>query len=197
MHEFGRLCAVDGVSPKSYTLADAEQGSSPTEPTNPIKQLGTARNPYTGHKKAIVIALDVGTTFSGVSYAILDPGEAPKIYEVTRCVLRVPSPPHFHFTPTDALRPSHLRLLPLSGRNTWADVTVQYRFPGQEHQAGNPKIPTVIWYDRNGDTVKAGAEAEEQSTITTAKEQGWTKVELYVPRPVSISDKPLLMSPMC
>ena len=52
------------------------------------------------------------------------------------------------------------------------------RFPGQEHQAGNPKIPSVIWYDRHGDVAKAGAEAEEQSNINTAEEQGWTKVEL-------------------
>jgi len=49
-----------------------------------MKQSGTTRKPYTGHKKAVVIALDVGTTFSGASYAILDPGEIPKIYEVTR-----------------------------------------------------------------------------------------------------------------
>jgi len=70
-------------------------------------------------------------------------------------------------------------------------VTVRYRFPGQEHQAGNPKIPTVIWYDRHGDAVKAGAEAEEQSNVTTAEEQGWTKVELYVPQCLSTSDKPL------
>lgn len=49
-----------------------------------MAQPGTVRKPYTGQKKAIVIALDVGTTFSGVSYALLDPGQIPKIYEVTR-----------------------------------------------------------------------------------------------------------------
>ena len=70
-------------------------------------------------------------------------------------------------------------------------MIAQHRFPGQEHQAGNPKIPTVIWYDRHGDAVKAGAEAEDQSIINTAEEQGWTKVELYVPRRVSMSDRPL------
>jgi len=60
-----------------------------------MKQPGTARKPYNGHRKALAIALDVGTTFSGVSYAVLDPGEIPKIYEVTRYAPRVPSPPHF------------------------------------------------------------------------------------------------------
>jgi len=46
----------------------------------------------------------------------------------------------------------------------------------------------MIWYDRHGDPVKAGAEAEEQSIINTAEEQGWVKVELYVLRPVSMPD---------
>jgi len=70
-------------------------------------------------------------------------------------------------------------------------IIVHPRFPGQEHQAGNPKIPSVVWYDRHGDAVKAGAEAEEQSIINTAEEQGWTKVELYVPPRVPTPDKPL------
>lgn len=44
------------------------------------------RKPYTGDKRALVIAFDVGTTFSGVSYAFLEPGEVPKIHGVTRRV---------------------------------------------------------------------------------------------------------------
>ena len=42
------------------------------------------RKPYTGQTRSLVLALDVGTTFSGVSYAILEPGEVPKIHGVTR-----------------------------------------------------------------------------------------------------------------
>ena len=79
-----------------------------------MKQPGAARKPYSGLKKAIVIALDVGTTFSGVSYALLDNGEIPKIYEVTRYAPCVPSPPHFQFTLSDAPHPSH-PFLPLVG----------------------------------------------------------------------------------
>lgn len=45
------------------------------------------RKPYTGDRRALVLAFDVGTTFSGVSYAFLEPGEVPKIHGVTRCVL--------------------------------------------------------------------------------------------------------------
>lgn len=69
-----------------------------------MKQPGAARKPYNGLKKALVIAFDVGTTFSGVSYALLDPGEIPKIYEVTRYVFL---PRHtFPITLSDASRPS-------------------------------------------------------------------------------------------
>jgi hypothetical protein len=35
-----------------------------------------------------VLALDVGTTYSGVSYAFLDPGAIPQIKGVTRYVWR-------------------------------------------------------------------------------------------------------------
>ena len=38
------------------------------------------------------LAFDVGTTFSGVSYAILEPNEIPKIHGVTRCVSLLPHP---------------------------------------------------------------------------------------------------------
>jgi len=44
------------------------------------------RKPYGGFTRSLVIALDVGTTFSGVSYALLEPGEVPKFYGVTRSV---------------------------------------------------------------------------------------------------------------
>ncbi|KAL5485841.1 hypothetical protein ACEPAI_6883 [Sanghuangporus weigelae] len=39
---------------------------------------------YSGSKVAIVIGIDVGTTFSGVSYAVLRPGQVPRIQPVTR-----------------------------------------------------------------------------------------------------------------
>lgn len=43
-----------------------------------------ARQPYNGPSRSLVLAFDVGTTYSGVSYAVLDPGEAPRIQTVTR-----------------------------------------------------------------------------------------------------------------
>lgn len=49
-----------------------------------MKPTSDTRKPYSGTTRSLVIALDVGTTFSGVSYAILEPGEVPKIHGVTR-----------------------------------------------------------------------------------------------------------------
>jgi len=43
-----------------------------------------SRTPYTGPYRKLVLAFDVGTTFSGVSYCILDPGQVPEIKGVTR-----------------------------------------------------------------------------------------------------------------
>lgn len=42
--------------------------------------------PYTGSTK-LVIAFDIGTTFSGISYCILERGRVPEILGVTRRVL--------------------------------------------------------------------------------------------------------------
>ncbi|KIL53775.1 hypothetical protein M378DRAFT_174563, partial [Amanita muscaria Koide BX008] len=57
------------------------------------------RQPYLGTERKLVIAIDVGTTFSGVSYALLDPGRVPQIQPVAQFVgqreprddLKVPS----------------------------------------------------------------------------------------------------------
>ncbi|KAF8655079.1 hypothetical protein AX16_003244 [Volvariella volvacea WC 439] len=42
------------------------------------------RPPYKGDSRQLVLAMDVGTTYSGISYAILDPGRPPVIESVTR-----------------------------------------------------------------------------------------------------------------
>ena len=47
------------------------------------------RAPYSGLSRKLVVALDIGTTFSGAAYILLDPGEIPQIQSVTRQV----SPP--------------------------------------------------------------------------------------------------------
>ncbi|KAK0471593.1 hypothetical protein IW261DRAFT_1571885 [Armillaria novae-zelandiae] len=44
----------------------------------------TARKPYSGSRRKLVLAFDLGTTFSGVSCTVLDPGTIPEIKGVTR-----------------------------------------------------------------------------------------------------------------
>ncbi|RDB20569.1 hypothetical protein Hypma_012275 [Hypsizygus marmoreus] len=43
-----------------------------------------ARSPYNDTHRKLVLAFDIGTTFSGISYSILDPGQVPEIKGVTR-----------------------------------------------------------------------------------------------------------------
>ena len=45
-----------------------------------------ARDRYSGSERKLIVALDIGTTFSGAAYAFLDPGEIPRIQSVTRHV---------------------------------------------------------------------------------------------------------------
>ncbi|KAJ3530024.1 hypothetical protein NMY22_g8745 [Coprinellus aureogranulatus] len=44
----------------------------------------SSRAPYPGSRRKLVLAFDVGTTYSGISYSILDPGQVPEIKPVTR-----------------------------------------------------------------------------------------------------------------
>lgn len=39
---------------------------------------------YSGAQRKLILAFDVGTTFSGIAYALLDPGQVPTIQSVTR-----------------------------------------------------------------------------------------------------------------
>ena len=41
---------------------------------------------YSGRFRKLVVVLDIGTTFGGAAYALLDPGEVPQIKPVTKYV---------------------------------------------------------------------------------------------------------------
>ena len=41
-------------------------------------------SPYKGNGRKLIIGIDIGTTFSGVAYCVLDPGEVPKVISITR-----------------------------------------------------------------------------------------------------------------
>jgi nitrate reductase cytochrome c-type subunit len=51
------------------------------------------------------------------------------------------------------------------------------RFPAQERVGGASKIPTIIYYDREGKVRAVGAEATSEAVELTAEEEGWTKAE--------------------
>lgn len=46
--------------------------------------MSSQREPYDGLERKLVIAFDVGTTFSGASYVFLLPKETPLIQGVTK-----------------------------------------------------------------------------------------------------------------
>ncbi|KAJ2912890.1 hypothetical protein MD484_g7534, partial [Candolleomyces efflorescens] len=94
------------------------------------------RLPYNGTRRKLVLAFDVGTTYSGISYSILDPGQVPEIRGVTR-------------------------------------------FPANEYISGASKIPTVMYYDKEGRVRAVGAEAIQDGMHETALEEGWFKTEWF------------------
>ena len=63
------------------------------------------------------------------------------------------------------------------------------RFPAQEHVSGSSKIPTVLYYDKDGAVRAVGAETLTEGIHEMAEEGGWTKVEWFVRffRPQEIS----------
>ncbi|KAF8959231.1 hypothetical protein BDZ97DRAFT_1906233 [Flammula alnicola] len=86
----------------------------------------SSRSAFRGPRRKLVLAFDVGTTYSGISYSVLDPGQVPEIKGITR-------------------------------------------FPAHEHISGASKIPTIIYYDRNG----------KEGIYETAEDEHWVKAEWF------------------
>jgi NADPH-dependent 2,4-dienoyl-CoA reductase/sulfur reductase-like enzyme len=55
------------------------------------------------------------------------------------------------------------------------------RFPGQAKVGGDSKIPTILYYDQQGNVCAAGDEANEEGIEQLAEEREWTKAEWYLP----------------
>ena len=62
-------------------IADAARHLSVTS------AMAEPRARYSGSSRKLVVAFDIGTTFSGAAYMFLDPGQFPQIRSVTRPVL--------------------------------------------------------------------------------------------------------------
>ncbi|KAF8161525.1 hypothetical protein B0H34DRAFT_781971 [Crassisporium funariophilum] len=96
----------------------------------------SSRPAYNGSRRKLVLAFDIGTTYSGISYSFLDPGQAPIVKGVTR-------------------------------------------FPAHEQISGASKIPTIIYYDKEGNVRAVGAEATRDGAFELAEDEGWVKVEWF------------------
>ena len=116
--------------------------------------------PYNGTSTKLCLAFDVGTSFSSISYSILDPGQVPVIRNVSRCGLHPKQ-----FTLTSILTD------PVS------------RFPHQHHADRIEKVPSAIYYDQDGRLRAIGAETSDPDTNAEAADEGWIKVSWQVYNP--------------
>jgi hypothetical protein len=86
--------------------------------------------------------------------SVLDPGQVPEIKGVTRSV--------------NGAQRMYIRGL-LTKRAA--------RFPAHEHISGASKIPSIIYYDRNGKVQAVGAEAMRDGVYEQAQDEEWVKAE--------------------
>ena len=113
-----------------------------------------ARTPYSGPSRKLVVALDIGTTFSGAAYSLLDPGEVPQIQSVTRQVFP-----------------------PISELVTNGDERVRY--PNTPN-LGSAKIPSVLYYDHDGGFrgVENGVDSQDDDEFL---KMAWWEVIMFPP----------------
>lgn len=127
-----------------------ERGGLPLSRTTNKSLFAMVRSSYCGDKRSLVLAFDIGTTFSGVSYVLLDPGQVPEINSVIR---------YSSLTSTMVATPLYY----------------SPSFPGQTLTSS--KIPSTVWYDSNGKARSFGAEAALFETIDKAEAEGWSRLD--------------------
>jgi hypothetical protein len=115
--------------------------------------------PYNGISTKLCLAFDIGTSFSSISYCILNPGQVPVIRNVNRC------------EPSKTVHPICDSDRPFS------------RFPRQHHADRIEKVPSVIYYDQDGQLRAIGAEILDPDTNAEAADEGWIKVAWRVCNP--------------
>ncbi|KAI5991131.1 hypothetical protein EDD15DRAFT_1114939 [Pisolithus albus] len=77
----------DPCTPRLADVSPATHDSSPCEELyqpQPDAYRTYSRNPYEGLSHKLVLAFDIGTSFSSISYCIADPGESPVIRGVEK-----------------------------------------------------------------------------------------------------------------
>ena len=63
-----------------YSDTTGRSSSACSDQAHPL----SSSTPYGGPRRRLILAIDVGTTFSGISYCILDPGVVPIVQGVNR-----------------------------------------------------------------------------------------------------------------
>jgi hypothetical protein len=90
----------------------------------------------------------------------------------------------FHMPSSNQMKFQKFTALPGASRRSfllaYLSNSLLSSFPGQEHVAGSYKIPTVMYYDKDGIMKVAGAEADSSAIIDLAEDEEWTKAELCV-----------------
>ncbi|KAH9940117.1 uncharacterized protein BXZ73DRAFT_99114 [Epithele typhae] len=95
-----------------------------------------ALQPYSGSVRKLVLGIDVGTTYSGIAYAILDPGEVPIIHGVTRF-------PGQESAAGDSKIPSILYYNP---DGSVACAGAEAALPGMDLEAEDNELVFVEWF---------------------------------------------------
>ncbi|KAH9940127.1 uncharacterized protein BXZ73DRAFT_99125 [Epithele typhae] len=95
-----------------------------------------ALRPYSGQVRKLVMGIDIGTSHSGVAYALLEPGEIPEIRSVTRF-------PGHEASPGDCKIPSILYYTP-GGSVAYAGAEAVA--PGVDLKADDEGLIFVEWF---------------------------------------------------
>ncbi|KAI0704710.1 hypothetical protein C8Q76DRAFT_820418 [Earliella scabrosa] len=95
-----------------------------------------AQQPYRGTIPKLVLGIDIGTTYSGVAYAFLDPGETPRIHSVTR----FPGQEH---AASDSKIPSMMYYYP---NGTVHSAGAEAMRPGIELEVIDSQLVLVEWF---------------------------------------------------
>ncbi|KAI6156476.1 hypothetical protein EDD17DRAFT_1763968 [Pisolithus thermaeus] len=129
----------DICTPTLPGVSRAMRDSSPCEElheSQPDAYRMYSRNPYEGPSHKLVLAFDIGTSFSSISYCKADPGESPVILGVDK-------------------------------------------FPGQDHASSCNRIPSTMYYDKEGRVQAIGAETQQLHIIEKAGKEGWVRLEWW------------------
>lgn len=131
----------------------------------------STREPYKGSRRKLLLAFDIGTTYSGVSYWCVSGLSALPIlnarFQSSRSWLGSGHQVCYKVHPYHS-----------SHQSSWLII---FRFPCQTRSGGDAKIPTVIYYDKNGDVKAIGAETLEfeEGLVEDDEKETFFKAEWY------------------